>query len=69
MKFFECPECGTEILEAEACPSCDGSGNIQRSNENNNKLIYVKAHKCYDCDGTGKSNDYYCPHCDWKHEE
>lgn len=24
---------------------------------------------CPDCNGTGKSGDYYCPHCNWSHEE
>lgn len=49
-KFTECPHCGTEILEAEDCSECCGSG-------------------CFWCNKTGKSNNYYCPHCNWYYEE
>ena len=56
IKFTECPECGTEILEAEDC-SCINPETDEPEEE------------CDICSGTGKSNNYYCPNCDWFHEE
>lgn len=59
MKYTECPECGTEIIEPSECRECDGSG-----------FVYAdQKETCLSCNGTGYSNDYYCPHCNWSHEE
>ncbi len=63
MKYTECPECGTEILETEDCPSRGGTGEVI------GRVVPLIATDCEDCNGTSKSNDYYCPHCDWKYEE
>jgi len=63
MSFAECPECGTEILEADDCPSCGGSG------EGLMCAVPLISTECEDCNGTGKSQNYHCPHCDWSHEE
>jgi len=63
MRYYECPECGTEILEAEDCVYCEGGTNLPHHEETGEKT------ECVSCNGTGKSNDYYCPHCDWSHEE
>lgn len=39
------------------CPTCKGDGFIPPCGLYENRLIYCKAHKCYDCNATGKIPD------------
>jgi len=69
-KFTECPECGTEIIEAEDCPSCGGRGIVRGNNVHYvTGLGNTNMEDCLDCKGTGRSGNYYCPQCGWSHEE
>jgi len=59
MKYTECPACGTEIIEAEDC-EC-----VVYDADN----IPVADIECPVCKGSGKTNNYYCSHCNWSYEE